>query len=134
VFYFSLTLIIIICLTKKLQNESSYNGVRGVDFEMKTDIHHFINVRSVRAKVYYNGLKDKCFLCGSVEHQKRNCSTNKVVRTSVTPTTRLQKSRNNFVNLNSLFKTPYNNIGVLNKTDDTSEVNKIFPELPEVLA
>jgi hypothetical protein len=84
VFYFSLTLIIIICLTKKLQNESS--------------------------------------------------SKNKVVRTSVTPTTRLQKSQNNFVNLNSLFKTPYNNIGVLNKTDDNSEVNKIFPELPEVLA
>jgi hypothetical protein len=75
-------------------------------------------------------LRDKCFLCGSVEHQKRNCSKNKVVRTSVTPTTRLQKSQNNVVNLNSLFKTPYNNICVSNKTNDNNEVQKKTPELP----
>lgn len=41
--------------------------------EVKQDIPATIHVRNFQARVFYEGLQNKCFVCGSTEHLKANC-------------------------------------------------------------
>lgn len=50
-----------------------WTSVRGVHMEIKSDIPASIHVRNFQARVFYEGLQNKCFLCGSMEHRKANC-------------------------------------------------------------
>lgn len=50
-----------------------WSSVRGVHMEIKQDIPATIHVRNFQARVYYDGLQNKCFICGSKDHVKVNC-------------------------------------------------------------
>ena len=50
-----------------------WTSVRGVHMEIKSDIPATLHVRNFQARVFYEGLQNKCFLCGSTEHRKVNC-------------------------------------------------------------
>lgn len=49
------------------------NGVRGVHIEMAVEIPAQIYVQHFQAKVYYEGMSSKCFVCGGTDHIKANC-------------------------------------------------------------
>lgn len=52
-----------------------WNSVRGVYIELKEgcELPATILVRNQRARVYYDGLVNKCFQCGSASHLKAEC-------------------------------------------------------------
>lgn len=52
-----------------------WTSVRGVYMEVKEgeEIPATVHVRNMRARVYYEGLVNKCFQCGSTEHLKVDC-------------------------------------------------------------
>lgn len=54
-----------------------YNGVRGVHIEVENEIPSMISIRNRKAKVFYDGLKDKCFLCQSRGHRMNSCPKRK---------------------------------------------------------
>lgn len=56
-----------------------YTGVRGVFMEMENDIPPAMDVFKWKAKLYYDGLKEKCFLCQCEGHQRSSCPTKKPV-------------------------------------------------------
>lgn len=49
------------------------NGVRGVHIELSSEIPAQIFIQHFQAKVFYDGMRSKCFVCGSTEHMKSNC-------------------------------------------------------------
>lgn len=49
------------------------NGVRGVHIEMENEVPSQIYIQHFQAKVFYDGMTSKCFVCGSVDHLKANC-------------------------------------------------------------
>lgn len=54
-----------------------YNGVRGVYIDMEKEIPSSIMVKNRKAKLFYDGLKDQCFLCQSRGHLRNTCPTRK---------------------------------------------------------
>lgn len=58
-----------------------WTSVRGVYMELKDgeEIPGIVSVRNIQARVYYQGLLNKCFQCGSVEHIKVDCPSRKSV-------------------------------------------------------
>lgn len=50
-----------------------WTSVRGAHMEITTEIPAALHVRNYQVRVFYSGMKNKCFLCGSVEHQKADC-------------------------------------------------------------
>lgn len=50
-----------------------YTGVRGVYMDIEKEIPPTINVGNRMGKVFYDGLKDVCFLCHGVGHRKNCC-------------------------------------------------------------
>lgn len=50
-----------------------WSSVRGVHMEIKQEIPATIHVRNFQARVFYDGLQNKCFLCGSKDHVKVDC-------------------------------------------------------------
>lgn len=50
-----------------------YTGVRGVYIELNKEIPPAIEVGKRRGHVFYDGLKDTCFLCHAVGHRKNSC-------------------------------------------------------------
>lgn len=50
-----------------------YTGVRGVYMEIKNEIPSMIEIGNRKGRVYYEGLKDTCFLCRAVGHRKDSC-------------------------------------------------------------
>ncbi|XP_062706345.1 uncharacterized protein LOC134287726 [Aedes albopictus] len=50
--------------------EHIFNGVRGVYIDVKTDIPPAVDVGSLKGRIFYDGLKDVCFLCRAVGHMK----------------------------------------------------------------
>lgn len=58
-----------------------WNSVRGCYIELKEgeEIPATVNVRNMRARVYYEGLVNKCYQCGSTEHIKVDCPQRRTV-------------------------------------------------------
>lgn len=52
-----------------------WNGVRGIFMEVVKDLPAQIKIQGKAARIYFDGLKDKCFGCGSEGHMKVNCPT-----------------------------------------------------------
>ncbi|XP_055584717.1 splicing factor 3B subunit 4-like [Uranotaenia lowii] len=50
-----------------------WNGVRGLHIELRGEIPTQVFVQSFKSRVYYEGMVNKCFTCGSKEHLKVNC-------------------------------------------------------------
>lgn len=50
-----------------------YTGVRGVYVDIDKEIPPTINVGNRKGRVFYDGLKDVCFLCHGVGHRKSCC-------------------------------------------------------------
>lgn len=63
---------------EKYGEETGYpiwTSVRGVYLELKdkVEIPALLNVRNMKARVFYEGLVNKCYQCGSAEHLKAEC-------------------------------------------------------------
>ncbi|XP_062698983.1 uncharacterized protein LOC134284257 [Aedes albopictus] len=54
-----------------------HTGVRGVYIDIDKEIPPLIEVNKQRGKVFYDGLKDKCFFCHSVGHRRNACPARK---------------------------------------------------------
>lgn len=69
-----------------------WTSVRGAYIELKegTEIPASLHVRNIRARVFYEGLVNKCFLCGATDHIKAECPERKTVNT------RLDASRGSY--------------------------------------
>lgn len=52
-----------------------FTGVRGIYMEIKSDIPPALVVGKWKAKIYHDGLKDKCFLCQMDGHRRNSCPT-----------------------------------------------------------
>lgn len=50
-----------------------YTGVRGVHIDVKKGIPPAIEVLNMKAKVFYSGLSDTCFMCHVVGHRRDTC-------------------------------------------------------------
>lgn len=50
-----------------------WNGVRGLLVEVMLDIPPTLRIQHVEARIYYDGLKNKCFMCGESGHLKAGC-------------------------------------------------------------
>lgn len=50
-----------------------YTGVRGIYMEIKNEIPSALDVGQWKAKIYYEGFKEKCFLCRSEGHFRKSC-------------------------------------------------------------
>lgn len=48
-------------------------GVRGVYIDVKNDIPPSVNIGNRKGRVFYNALKDTCFLCHGTGHRKDSC-------------------------------------------------------------
>lgn len=56
-----------------------WSGVRGINMDVLQDIPSHVHVQGVKARVFYDGIQHKCFLCGSAEHLKAECPKRKSV-------------------------------------------------------
>lgn len=75
---------IIRMVREKYGEETGYpiwTSVRGVYLELKdkVDVPSLVNVRNIRARVFYEGLVNKCYQCGSADHLKAECPQKKSV-------------------------------------------------------
>uniref|UniRef100_A0A8D8GCB1 (northern house mosquito) hypothetical protein n=1 Tax=Culex pipiens TaxID=7175 RepID=A0A8D8GCB1_CULPI len=53
------------------------NGVRGVHMEISKEIPCQLHVQHFQLRVFYDGVTNKCYSCGSTEHIKVNCPKRK---------------------------------------------------------
>lgn len=58
-----------------------WTSVRGMYMELKQgdEIPASVHIRNIRARVYYEGLVNKCFQCGSCDHLKVDCPNRKSI-------------------------------------------------------
>lgn len=58
-----------------------WTSVRGVYVELKDDVEipGTMIIRNLRARVFYEGLVNKCYQCGSADHMKAECPQRKTV-------------------------------------------------------
>lgn len=58
-----------------------WNSVRGAYIEIKEngEIPATLQIRNIRARLYYEGLVNKCFQCGATDHLKADCPNRKSV-------------------------------------------------------
>lgn len=54
-------------------NLNIYNGVRGVHMEVAKEIPAGLYIGHFRARIYYDGLKNRCFHCKQEGHLKSGC-------------------------------------------------------------
>lgn len=54
-------------------NVNIFTGVRGVHMEVSKEIPAHLYIGHFRARIFYEGLKNKCFYCKSEGHEKVNC-------------------------------------------------------------
>lgn len=50
-----------------------YTGVRGVYIDVEKEIPPSVDVTNRKARIFYSGLKDTCFLCQEVGHRRDSC-------------------------------------------------------------
>lgn len=50
-----------------------FSTVRGLYMEISKEIPPQIRIRHFQARIYYDGLVNKCFICRSPDHVKQNC-------------------------------------------------------------
>lgn len=94
------------------------NGVRGVHIEMASEIPAQIYVQHFQARVFYEGMSNKCFVCGATDHVKANCPK----RASVNE--RLQQSGGKLSYAGSVILGPQprlTELGDLNRTGSVAE-------------
>lgn len=58
-----------------------WSGVRGINMEVVQDIPAQVYVQSIKARVFYDGIQHKCYVCGSTEHLKAECPKRRSVNT-----------------------------------------------------
>lgn len=58
-----------------------YTGIRGVYVEIEKEIPPSLQISGWKARIFYEGLKDKCFLCCLEGHHKDACPQRKTKKT-----------------------------------------------------
>lgn len=62
-----------------------HNGVRGIHMELVSEIPAQLTIQHVKARIYYDGLQNKCFGCGALDHLKAACPNRKDINKRLTP-------------------------------------------------
>lgn len=62
-----------------------HNGIRGVHIELVSEIPAQLTIQHVKARIYYDGLQNKCFGCGALDHLKAACPNRKGVNNRLNP-------------------------------------------------
>ena len=66
-----------------------WNGVRGLHIELVAEIPAQLTIQHCKARIYYDGLQNKCFGCGALDHLKAACpkrnSVNNRLAAAATP-------------------------------------------------
>lgn len=50
-----------------------WNGNRGVHMELTSEMPRIVEIHGVSARIFYEGQCKSCFVCGSKDHQRRDC-------------------------------------------------------------
>lgn len=87
-----------------------WSGVRGVFMEVMDAIPAQVKIQGISARIYYEGLSNKCFVCGSKDHVKANCKVRGKVQEKST---------------NSSIKEPSSSSSVLANSSASSQSDKI---------
>lgn len=58
--------------------------MQGVHIEVEKDIPSSIGIKNQKAKVCYDGLRDKCFACQSQERRMNSCPTRNTTNAAIT--------------------------------------------------
>lgn len=49
------------------------NGVRGVHMEITETLPSQVHIQHFQARIFYEGMQTKCFVCNGTDHLKQNC-------------------------------------------------------------
>lgn len=69
-----------------------YTGIRGVYMDITKDIPPTLYFRNRRGRIYYEGLKHRCFLCKQEGHMKATCPQKKPAQSSAGEKSENEKS------------------------------------------
>lgn len=58
-----------------------WNGIRGAHMELVSEIPAQLHIQHIRTRIFYEGMQNKCFVCGALDHLKANCPKRQSVNT-----------------------------------------------------
>lgn len=50
-----------------------FSGIRGVNMIINKEIPSQLTIHNMKCRVFYAGIRERCFVCGSTEHKKSDC-------------------------------------------------------------
>lgn len=103
-----------------------WTSVRGVYMELNEghEIPAFVHVRNLRARIYYEGLLNKCFQCGSTDHLKANCPQ----RTNLNERLQVNQNRSYSEAASGRWTKPAASNTIIKETaENMTNLNMLFP-------
>lgn len=103
-----------------------WSGVRGVHMEVKAEIPAQLNIQNIKARIYYDGLQNKCFICGALDHFKVECPKRKTVNERMSPSYGKVQNEMNYANVVRYGETHGNS--QIGKENISADLDNIFEE------
>lgn len=97
-----------------------WNGVRGVFMEVEKALPAQIKIQAMAARLYYDGLRDKCFGCGSEGHIKGNCPE----RSSATSSSLAEQRTSSFAQVVAIGSSASQPIKILDASSANNQAGK----------
>lgn len=60
-----------------------FSGIRGINMIVQKEIPSQLYINNFKCRIYYDGIKERCFACGSTEHKKSECTLHANKNTTV---------------------------------------------------